>query len=572
MPVNREMDRFEAGPLRDASELMQPERLASLKQTRLSFARLLMDKMTREQWEIERAEGGYDEHGVGRAVYSIDTPSRRFSFCVFSHEAGEGDHTGRIVAEDWDMWGFLCEGEPTEELMESQYEELPKVREGRATSDILIWTRGNRSTSTFDHVVESLAAGHQPDIDRLAKGGYLTRSSGYYGNGLNGTKEFKAMDDDHPLGGPYMAQMLTIWMLRIYGFDVAEEMAASRSSEATTLDYEIKRYLGTGNSSGIGIIHYVINHPQLIHTWIRAREVALARVKTIEPTTEEVRQFESLLGDAIRWFRADESDTKDFFQSKDLIADGLTRIDDRLAAREEAAGEPTLWADLCAWAEETLGMETQEVLHSLLLDVYPEVSQGLENTLTIKEQSDIVPGMTLDRLESQILSSYQWALDIDLTEPGTQRYFWYRSIDSEEPRLGIRGEHEYEEYGLPIDIARQVQRLELDLQAFDATDTVAEFLLQHPEHRSIVERIQTVHNLPYAEVRANPLGRDFVPLSLISCLKAIWGIQKAHPKSEGWVRGTFFQGAPLPVDVEHGDESYWLYPEKPERADIWREN
>ncbi|WP_311172060.1 hypothetical protein [Halobellus ordinarius] len=572
MPVNREMDRFEAGPLRDATELMQPERLASLKQTRLSFARLLIDKMTREEWEIERAEGGYDEHGVGRAVYSIETPDRRFSFCVFSHEAGEGDHTGRIVAEDWDMWGFLCEGEPTEELMESQYEELPKVREGRATSDILIWVRGNRSTRVFDHVVESLAAGHQPDIDRLAKGGYLTRSSGYYGNGLNGTKEFKAMDDDHPLSGPYMAQMLTIWMLRIYGFDVAEEMAASRSADAASLDYEIKRYLGTGNSSGIGIIHYVINHPQLIHTWIRAREVALARVKTIEPTTDEIRQFESLLADATRWFREDESETKEFFQSKDLIADGLTRIDERLAAREEAAGEPTLWADLCSWADEALEMETQEVLHSLLLDVYPEVSQGLENTLTIKEQSDIVPGMTLDRLESQILSSYQWALDIDLTEPGTQRYFWYRSIDSEEPRLGIRGEHEYEEYGLPVDIARQVQRLELDLQAFDATDTVAEFLLQHPEHRSIVERVQTVHNLPYAEVRANPLGRDFVPLSLISCLKAIWGIQKAHPKSEGWVRGTFFQGAPLPVDIKHGDESYWLYPEKPQRADTWREN
>ena len=380
------------------------------------------------------------------------------------------------------------------------------------------------------------------------------------------------MDADHPLGGPYMAQMLTIWMLRIYGFDVAEKMAASRSSGAATLDYDIKRYLGTGNSSGIGIIHYVINHPQLIHTWIRAREVALARVKTIEPTTEEIRRFGSLLADATRWFREDESETKEFFQSKDQIAEELSRIDERLTPGEESAGGPDLWADLCSWAEEMLQMETQEVLHSLLLDVYPEVCRGLENTLTVKEESDIVPGMTLDRLESQILSSSQWALDIDLTEPGSQRYFWYRSVDSEEPRLGIRGEHEYEEYGLPIDIARQVQRLELDIQEFDPTDTVAEFLLGHPEHRSVVERIQTVHNLPSAEIRANPLGRDFVPLSLISCLKAIWGIQKAHPKSEGWVRGTFFQGAPLPVDVENGDESYWLYPEKPERADKWGEN
>lgn len=571
MSSNRETYRFDSESLRDPAELMQPERLAALKQTRLSFARLMMEKMTDEQWEISRSRGGYDENGVGRAVYSIETPSRRFSFGVFSHESGEGEHTGRIVAEDWDMWGFLCEGDPSPELMDAQFEELPKVREGRATSDILIWTRGNRSSRAFDHVVESLAAGHQPDIERLAKSGYLTRSSGYYGNGLNGTKEFKALDGDHPLSGPYMAQMLTIWMLRIYGFDVAEEMAAARSPNAATLDDEIKRYLGTGNSSGIGIIHYVINHPQLMHAWLRAREVALARAKTIDPTSEEVDRFRSLLANATRWFREDDSDTKEFFVSKDRIADELDRIDGRLLLRRDGNGSSTLWADLCQWAEDELTKETQEALHSLILDVHPEVSRGLENTLTVSEKSDIVPEMTLERLHSLVTERYRWALDIDMTEPGSQRYFWYRSIDSEEPRLGIRGEHDYEEYGFPIDIARQVQRLDLDLQRQDPGDTVAEFLFDHPTHRSIVERIQTVHDLPYAEIRTNPLDSEFVPLYLVSCLKAIWGIQKAHPKSKGWVRGTFFQGAPLPADVRRGDDSYWLYPEKPERAARWRD-
>jgi len=569
MSSNRETYRYDPGSLRDPSDLMQPERLTALKQTRLSFARLMMDKMTEEQWDISRSRGGYDENGVGRAVYAIETPSHRFSFGVFSHESQEGAHTGRIVAEDWDMWGFLCDGDPAPELMDTQYEELPKVREGRATSDILIWTRGNRS-SVFDHVVDSLAANHQPDIQRLARGGYLTRSSGYYGNGLNGTKEFKAMNSDHPLSGPYMAQMLTIWLLRIYGFDVAEEMAAERSANAATLEYDIKRYLGTGNSSGIGIIHYVINHPQLMHTWLRAREVALGRVKTISPTSDEIDQFQSLLARATAWFREDESDTKEYFVAKDRIADELERIARKLPTHCGENTPSTSWAELCQWTEDNLTTGTQEVLNSLVLDVHPEVTDGLENTLTVTEKSDIVPGMTLERLQSLLSERYQWALDIDMTQPGSQRYFWYRSIDSEEPRLGIRGEHDYEEYEFPIDIARQVQRLELDLQQHSPSETVGEFLLQHPDHRGIVERIQTVHALPYAEIRTNPLDAEFVPLSLISCLKAIWGIQKAHPKSKGWVRGTFFQGAPLPVDVRRGDDSYWLYPEKPERADHWR--
>jgi len=531
---------------------------------------MLMRKMTREQWRIEIDRADVDGNGVGRVVYDIETPERLLSFGVFSHSPG-GENTDRIIADNWDMWGFLCEGRATPELMDDQYEELPHVREGRANSDILIWTRSNRSSRFFGHVVDALAEGNQPDVEFLAQGGYLMRSSGYYGNGLNGTKEFNAMDGDHPVKGPYMAQMLSVYMLRIFSYDLAEHMARARSDDAVTMDPEIKRYLGTGNSSGIGIIHYVINHPQLLNAWLRAREIALARVKTIDPSDEERRRFEAVLGKARHWFAEDESDTEEFFLSKDRIAEGLAEIDRAVAALREDPGEATLWARLCGWADANLEMETQELLHSLLIDVHPEVCSGLEDCLTESEKRDIVPEMSLSRLASILRSDYQWALDIDMSAPGAQRYFWYRSVESEEPRLGIRGEHDYEEYGLPIDIANQVQELEADLADDDPSETVASFLLHHPEHRNIVERVQTVHDLPYAEIRANPLDADFIPLSFISCLKAIWGIQKAHPKSQGWVRGTFYQGAPLPEEIQSGDEGYWLYPEKPERAEPWRD-
>ncbi|MFB6184499.1 MAG: hypothetical protein ABEI96_08090 [Haloarculaceae archaeon] len=570
MQTDEDAYRFDSRSLREPSELMQPDRLSSLKQTRLSFTRLLMDRMVREQWDIDVERGDLDGDGVGRLVYRIDTPSQLFSFAVFSHDPG-GENTDRIIANNWDMWGFLYEGMASPELMDSQFEELPHVREGRATPDILIWTRSNRSSRYFGHVVESLAAGHQPDIDRLTGGGYLMRSSGYYGNGLNGTKEFKAMDGDHPLKGPYMAQMLSVYMLRIFSYDLAEHMAEARNPDAATLDTDIKRYLGTGNSSGVGIIHYVINHPQLMHAWLRTREIAIARARAVDPSPDEIERFRTILANAKRWFFEDESETKDFFTSKDEIARELDRIEERLDALDADAGDRSLWERLCGWSEDTLGMETQELLHSLLIDVHPEVCAGLESALTVTEDSDVEPGMRVATLRSILQSSYRWALDIDMSRPGAQRYFWYRSIDSEEPRLGIREEHDYEEYGFPIDIARQVQRLDDDLGQRDSTETVAEFLFDHPEYRGIVERVQTVQDMPYAELRANPLDADFVPLSFIACLKAIWGIQKAHPKSKGWVRGTFYQGAPLPEDIRAGDDSYWLYPTKPDRADHWRE-
>ncbi|MDG5777780.1 hypothetical protein VB773_19370 [Haloarculaceae archaeon H-GB2-1] len=569
MSTDHEAHEWDVTDLRDPAVLMQPERLGSLKQNRLSFARLLVDKMVREEWEIEATEVSVDEDGTGRAIYTIETPNQVLSFVVFSEFTDE--HSARIIADAWDLRAFLCEGRPSEEFIQDQYEELPHVLTGRARPEVLVWTRANRSMRFFEHIVDSLAEGHQPDIDYLAEGGYLMRSSGYYGNGLNGTKVFRALDEDHPLSGPYSAQMFAVYMLRVFGYDLAEQMAAERNTDAATLDRDIKRYLGTGNSSGIGIIEHVISHPQFINAWVRAREVALARAKTIDPTESDIERFEQVVEKARQWYVEDDSDTHHFFASKDLIAEELAQVTEQVDALAGVDRAEPLWTRLCEWAGTTLEVETQEVLHSLLLDVHPEVCEGLDETLTVSERSDVQPNASLATLHSLVTENYEWALDVDFSDPSAEEYFWYRSIESEEPRLGVRDEHEYEEYERPIDIARQVQRLVADLEAADDTDTVASFIFEHPEHRAIVERIQTVHGLPYAEVRDNPLDADVVPLHYISCLKAIWGIGRAHPKSKGWVRGTFFQGAPLPEDLRDGDDSYWVYPAKPEPAAVWRD-
>lgn len=568
MRTEQRVPPFEAQSLRDASELMQPERLGALKQTRLSFGRMLIEKMVSEQWSISVDRKSLDEAGVGRIVYAIETPSKRFSFGVFSRNSPEGENTDRIIAEDWDLWAFLCEGEATPALMDAQREELPHVMEGRATPDILIWTRANRSSRYFGHVVESLTAEHQPDIDRLATGGYLTRSSGYYGNGLNGTKMFHALDDDHPLTQPYMSQMLSAYMLRVFGYDLAEHVSQARNPDAPPLDDEIKRYLGTGNSSGVGIVLYLVNHPKQLHAWLRAREVALARAKATEPGPADVERFRAVVEKARRWFTEDDSDTNRFFASKDDIATELGRIDDYVAKRTLEGEAGHFWDTLCQWAESELQMETQEVLHSLLLDVHPDSCEGLTKTFTVSEKSDIIPEMELSTLRERIEEGYTWALDIDLSRSEATRNFWYRSIENEEPRLGVRSEGP-DEYELPADIARRVQRLVTDLSEFDPADTVAEFLLTHPQHRYVITRIQNLHGLPYAEIHGNPLDADFVPLHFIACLKAMWGIQKAHPKSKGWVRGTFFQGAPLTSEIRNGEGGYWVYPSKPEPAAYW---
>jgi len=36
----------------------------------------------------------------------------------------------------------------------------------------------------------------------------------------------------------------------------------------------LRRYLGIGNSTGLGMAPFLINHPQLIQQWILSRECA----------------------------------------------------------------------------------------------------------------------------------------------------------------------------------------------------------------------------------------------------------------------------------------------------------
>jgi hypothetical protein len=355
-------------------------------------------------------------------------------------------------------------------------------------------------------------------------------------------------------------------MLRTFSVDLADNMAKNRNRESATLNYSIKRYLGTGNSSGIGIIFFIMNHPKLIHKWVLVREIALARAKKTKISGENIEKFKKRSKRAERWFSEDESSTEGEFIDKNKIADGLRDIRKKVGDLQKSKEENDFWMRLCEWTENRYGPEVQEVLHSLLIDIHPSVCDGLDKHLISSEETDVIPNMSISDLKSLINSSYQWALDIDMSAPNSQHYFWYRGGEIGEPRIGVRDEtplDDYENYELPVDIAYQVHELYSDLSESCASDSVAEFLFYHPEHEDIIQRIQSLHNLSYAEVRGNPLDDNFNPLDMISFKKSLWGVQKMHPKSKGWVRGTFFQGAPLAEDIIDGRGSNWVYPSKP---------
>ena len=130
----------------------------------------------------------------------------------------------------------------------------------------------------FAHVVDQLAAGHQPDTDKLTATGYLMRTTAVYGNGKFGIADRDKVMGYDGLTGPFQAEMLTVFLIREFTLLLAEHCARQKGGQAAArLALPIRRYIGVGNSTGLGMAPFLVNHPCLIHSWIMAREVALSR-------------------------------------------------------------------------------------------------------------------------------------------------------------------------------------------------------------------------------------------------------------------------------------------------------
>lgn len=67
----------------------------------------------------------------------------------------------------------------------------------------------------------------------------------------------------------------------------------------------------------------------------------------------------------------------------------------------------------------------------------------------------------------------------------------------------------------------------------------------------------------------NVLRKDALPMHLLRCKLAIFGATKFDPRSDRWVRVTFFQGAPLLDEIRDPEYSdTWIFPTMPSSQEI----
>lgn len=551
---------------RDPNLVMRLARLGSIHQSRLSFMRILTRRMAREGWRFEQTAFEINDQGVGHAVYTAYGPERAYSLIAYAHDLPAEKRSDRVIADAWDATFTLFDGIPTGADIERLSQNIPVQEAGRVNGTELSVSRANRSVRLWEHVVSKLAAGDQPDAEQIDAVGYLMRTTAVYGSGKLGAADREMIADRPEFRVPFQVEMLSVYLTRWFVRDLVQYMADTRAKaqggSAAQLDADLARSMGIGNSTGLGMAPFLLNHPVLFSNWVQVRETALQRVRGVaSASADEIAVFNDI-------FARNKQSVANWHSEHPVQLEKLAALQadvDLISAKleDEGLAPSSPWESLYQWSTQSLTVEGQEWLVSLMLEPYGDLVDDLademsaDNTATFR----IAGAMTVARLREVLQDVYGWALKTDWSLAANKARAWYVSEEKLEPRLGERFEEPIEEYEQPLAPGRDATQLFAALAHWPNETPVAEFLLRHPEHRHSVRRAQIANRAPYAEIRDNTISEDVLPIDMLRCKLAFFGAMHFDPRSDRWVRICMYGNAPYPEELSTRDGDFWVYPD-----------
>lgn len=548
--------------LRDPADVMRLQVMGCAFPHRLSFMRILLRRLKREKWQITRNLWQLDEDGFGVAVLTAKGPQRSYSLVAFSHYLDPAMRSDRVIATQWDATFTLYDGVPSNEDIERLRNNIPKQEAGRVTTRELTVSRVNRSVRLFDHVVERLANGQQPDVWLIEEVGYLMRTTAVYGSGKLGAADFESLHNRPEFTAPFQAEMLTVYLIREFVTDLVEHIAIRKSpSTVVKLEKHIRRKLGIGNSTGLGMAPFLINHPLILNQWVTVKESALARLRSLATVSdEELQQFENLLARAMlmlnTWHTTDPDQTK-------RIAELSSEFHLAIATFKNFGSVGTYpWDAFYQKINEERSIECRELIVSLLIENHGTIVDDIEALYHADEFAHFkIDGRwTIAKTVDLIKDRYDWSLKTDFMNPSEVARFWYVSEEKLEPRLGLRFEEAGAELEQPLGVGRDIKALYQALLTHDGQTLISTFLLECPHYRHVVRRCQLQLSHPYSEVHDNVLSESLYAVDLLRFKLSFFGASRFDPRSDKWLRITMYQHAPYFSEIASTAEDDWFLP------------
>ncbi len=545
--------------LRNPNVIMKLSRLGSFHQSKLSFLRSFLKEF--KDWEYKRDLFDINEFGYGVAIYSFKKDQRVYSLICFANELNENERSDRVIATKWDAAFTLFDGVPKKHDIERLKNEVPKQEVGRLSYKELTLSRANKSLRLFNHVVDCLSEGNQPDLNLLLKVGYLYRTTAVYGSGKFGLADRFRIKNRKEIYGPFRLEMMLVYLVRQFTFDQVNHVAKNKNpKKAVNLDPEICRNLGIGNSTGLGMAPFIVNHPTLLNNWIYARETALKKIREIKNVKNKDQDlFKKYLKKSLK--NITSWNTESVYQQKkikSLLKDlhlFIDFIETKFNFSEEYA-----FNNIYLWLEKNTGDECIEYIVSMMMEPYDDIINPLVNQMSSEEEKyfTIPTNRTVIELKEILENKYSKILNIDFSKNENNQNFWFISKNKEEPRLADRFLDNGSELEQPLAIARDINNLYNKLSVFKNSSTIDIFLAKCPEFRHVVRRAFIVEKFPYSEIQDNTIGKSIVPIDMLRLKLSFFGALKFDPRSDKWLRICMFQGAPLPQQLKNYDDQ-WVY-------------
>ena len=545
--------------LRDPNIIMKLSRLGSFHQSKLSFLRSFLSEF--KDWDYNRDFFNLDQEGYGEAVYSFKKKNRVYSLVCFSNPIKDEERSDRVIATKWDAAFTLHDGIPSKDDIKRLKDEVPKQEVGRLTFKELTLSRANKSVRVFNHVVESLSEGKQPDVNLLSKVGYLYRTTAVYGSGKFGLADRFRIKNREEINGPFRLEMMLVYLVRQFTFDQVNHVAHCKNpKKAVKLDEQISKNLGIGNSTGLGMAPFIVNHPTLLNNWILSRETALKEIREIKIVENEDSELfidcvKKSLKNITSWNTDSEYQQKKISLLLKNVEKFINYIENNFDFKNKYP-----FNEIYLWLEQNTCEECIEYIVSIMMEPYSNITNPLVSNMSSDEDKyfNIPTNRTVQELRNIIEVKYPNILDINFDQKENHQNFWFISKNKEEPRLADRFEEHGSELEQPLAVARDIKKLHEKLLSEKNNSSIAEFLSLNSELRHVVRRAFIIEKFPYSEIQDNTISKDIVPIDMLRLKLSFFGALKFDPRSDKWLRICMFQGAPLPGELKSYDEQ-WVY-------------
>ena len=546
-------------PLRDPKIVMKLSRLGSFHQSKLSFLRSFLNEF--KDWKYNRDFFDLNDRGYGVAIYSFSKDKKTYSLVCFANELKDEERSDRVIATKWDAAFALYDGIPSKIDIDRLSQNVPKQEVGRLSYKELTLSRANRSVRAFNYVVECLSKGIQPNTNELSKVGYLYRTTAVYGSGKFGLADRFRIKNRDEINGPFRLEMMLVYLVRQFTFDQVNHIAKHKNpKDAVELDLDICRNLGIGNSTGLGMAPFIVNHPSLLNNWILAKETALKKIREIEKVSEE--EFKIFYNCLIKSVKNVTSWNTDSEYQKKKINNLINDLQNLINYLKDNIDKSNFYIfdKLYNWAEENLSEEGVEYLVSIMMEPYNKITDPLISQMSSDEDSsfNIPVDRTINDLREIIEKNYSDILKIDFSKNENNKKFWFISKNKEEPRIGDRFVDNGSELEQPTAIARDIKKLYETIFTLKNSLKIGNFLVQNNDLRHIVRRVFITEKYPYSEIQDNTIGSKLVPIDMLRLKLSFFGAVKFDPRSDKWLRICMFQGAPLPNELNSFNQ-YWIY-------------